>query len=112
MNIDIEANGEQHVSGCCALIVWPPLWLQLETHLPLKATSKESVSVAFKSSTANPAATGKPTKTGELCRICKSARFRDVPIHGGQSIRRDCALCGKFHGFPVWYGENRDGIRE
>ncbi len=38
-----------------------------------------------------------------ICR-CGSATWRDVSIHGGQSIRRDCARCGKFLSFPQWYG--------
>ena len=44
---------------------------------------------------------------GPVCR-CGSTRFRDVPIHGGRSVRRDCAACGRFLGFPVWYGETRN----
>jgi hypothetical protein len=27
-----------------------------------------------------------------------------VEIHGGRSIRRDCADCGAFIEFQVWYG--------
>ncbi len=38
------------------------------------------------------------------CDRCGSVRFRDVEIHGGQSVRRDCAKCGTFIAFPVWYG--------
>ena len=45
----------------------------------------------------------KPTKA--VCR-CGSTTWRDVPIHGGQSIRRDCGRCGRFLDFPVWYGKN------
>ena len=37
------------------------------------------------------------------CR-CGSEKFVDVKIHGGESVRRDCARCGRFFGFPVWCG--------
>jgi hypothetical protein len=43
---------------------------------------------------------GEPT-----CR-CGSTTWRDVPIHGGESVRRDCGRCGRFLDFPVWYGTN------
>ncbi len=43
----------------------------------------------------------KPAKIA--CR-CGSTTWRDVPIHDGQSIRRDCGRCGRFIDFPVWYG--------
>jgi hypothetical protein len=38
------------------------------------------------------------------CENCGSQHYRDVPIHGGKSTRRDCAGCGKFIEFSVWYG--------
>lgn len=41
--------------------------------------------------------------TTPVCR-CGSTDLRDVPIHGGQSVRRDCGGCGKFISFSVWYG--------
>jgi len=41
--------------------------------------------------------------TTPVCR-CGSTTWRDVPIHDGQSVRRDCAGCGRFIDFPVWYG--------
>jgi hypothetical protein len=40
-----------------------------------------------------------------VCR-CGSTRWRDVPIHGGQSVRHDCGRCGRFIDFPVWYGND------
>jgi len=46
----------------------------------------------------NPA---KPAKA--VCR-CGSTTWRDIPIHDGQSIRRDCGRCGRFLDFAVWYG--------
>jgi len=44
-------------------------------------------------------------RTRPVCR-CGATTWRDVPIHGGQSVRRDCARCGRFLEFPVWYGNN------
>ncbi len=49
---------------------------------------------------ATPRDTPKP-----MCR-CGSTTWRDVPIHGGQSVRRDCARCRRFIEFPVWYGKD------
>jgi hypothetical protein len=43
------------------------------------------------------------TTTEQICR-CGSTTWRDVPIHDGQSIRRDCGRCGRFIKFPIWYG--------
>ncbi|HWB10093.1 MAG TPA: hypothetical protein VG826_12760 [Pirellulales bacterium] len=39
-----------------------------------------------------------------VCR-CGSTTWQDVPIHDGESVRRDCDGCGRFLGFPVWYAE-------
>ena len=39
-----------------------------------------------------------------VCR-CGSTSWRDEPIHGGRSMRRDCRRCGRFVKFPVWYGK-------
>jgi len=39
------------------------------------------------------------------CARCGAGEFRDVPIHEGRSIRRECARCGRFVGFPVWHGK-------
>lgn len=44
--------------------------------------------------------TGKP-----VCR-CGSTTWRDVAIHDSQSVRRDCARCGRFLGWPLWYGRH------
>ena len=49
-----------------------------------------------------PVATG-DAPTTPVC-PCGSTTWRDVPIHGGQSVRRDCGRCGRFLDFPVWYG--------
>jgi hypothetical protein len=49
----------------------------------------------------------KPKRPDAVCR-CGSTKWRDVPIHGGRSIRRDCARCGRFIAFPLWYGRTED----
>jgi hypothetical protein len=43
--------------------------------------------------------------TTAVCR-CGSMIWRDVPIHRGQTIRRDCGRCGRFIDFPIWYGKD------
>jgi hypothetical protein len=48
-----------------------------------------------------------PRPAGGGCR-CGSSEVVDVPIHGGQSARRECAGCGKFLTFSVWYGRRND----
>ena len=40
-----------------------------------------------------------------VCR-CGSTTWRDVPIHGGESVRRDCGRCGRFLSFSIWYNKN------
>jgi hypothetical protein len=48
-------------------------------------------------------ALGALAQTGARC-SCGSTKTTDFPIHKGASVRRDCAACGKFICFPVWYG--------
>jgi hypothetical protein len=50
-------------------------------------------------------ATFRPADATPRCR-CGSTTWRDVAIHGGQSVRRDCAGCGRFIDFPLWHGAN------
>ena len=40
----------------------------------------------------------------DCCDRCGSTETVDQPIHGGASTRRDCAACGRFRKFVVWYG--------
>ena len=51
-------------------------------------------------------ATATPTKRPAAPCRCGGAECRDVPIHGGRSARRDCARCGRFVSFPIWYGNH------
>ena len=43
--------------------------------------------------------------TKAICR-CGATTCRDVPIHSGQSVRRECARCRRFIEFPIWYGNS------
>jgi hypothetical protein len=43
-------------------------------------------------------------RQGAVC-PCGSDRWIDVPIHDGQSVRRDCARCDKFIRHVRWYGK-------
>jgi hypothetical protein len=47
----------------------------------------------------------RPCLVAGVCR-CGSTTWRDVLIHEGRSVRRDCAGCGRFLDFPVWYGKD------
>jgi hypothetical protein len=47
---------------------------------------------------------GKPVP----CPRCRATGTLDVAIHDGQSVRRDCAQCGRFVEFAVWYGRSRN----
>jgi hypothetical protein len=80
----------------------PDLLDRLKTH---KADLLAMLRPAPEAAPALPAPTreapAKPTKA--VCR-CGGTTWRDVPIHGGQSVRRDCGRCGRFMEFPVWYG--------
>ena len=53
----------------------------------------------------NGTTTDKAAATKAVCR-CGSTDWRDVPIHDGQSIRRECGRCRRFIDFSVWYGKD------
>jgi|GEM_PF-1000122 len=40
----------------------------------------------------------------DCCDRCGSVRTVDTKIHDGQSIRRDCQICGRFRRFHTWHG--------
>jgi hypothetical protein len=42
------------------------------------------------------------------CDHCGSADYREVDIHSGLSIRRDCTQCNRTLGFAKWYGQTFD----
>jgi hypothetical protein len=46
-----------------------------------------------------------PEPTTPVCR-CGSTTWRDVRIHEGQTVRRDCDRCRRFLDFPVWHGKS------
>lgn len=77
----------------------PDMVARLKTHkAELLALLRPAPAVQYQ-----PLPTMKPT-VKPICR-CGSAAWRDVPIHNGQSVRRDCAGCGRFLDFPIWYGK-------
>jgi hypothetical protein len=56
--------------------------------------------------TLNPEATAQivlePELQQEPCRRCGSRKTYLAIIHAGESLRRDCAQCGRFIDFPSW----------
>ena len=84
----------------------PDLLSRLKTHKTELLTLLRSTSPfdADDAPDAEPAPVSDPASRAEpVCR-CGSTTWRDVPIHSGQSIRRDCGRCGRFIEFPIWYG--------
>jgi len=51
------------------------------------------------------ARTRAPADKAVTCGRCHCDIYIDVPIHDGQSIRRNCVRCGWLIDFPLWYGE-------
>jgi hypothetical protein len=47
-------------------------------------------------------------KSTTACDRCGSPDYVDVPIHSGESTRRDCSRCHRFMGWPCWYGQRLD----
>jgi len=99
----LEDAGEPTPQGATLLLLvdWPkvPHWVDYES----ERTKVEAERLATIEGGALREAlpTAKPTRP--VCR-CGSTSWRDVPIHGGQSVRRDCGRCGRFVDFPVWHG--------
>ncbi len=46
----------------------------------------------------------RPPAGVDCCDRCGSTETIDQPIHGGASVRRDCAACGRIRKFTVWNG--------
>lgn len=101
LGIRLEANGER-LRYFPRSALTPDLLDRLKAH---KADLMATLRPAPEVSPALPAPTceapAKPAKA--VCR-CGSVTWHDVPIHGGQSTRRDCGRCGRFIDFPVWHG--------
>jgi hypothetical protein len=102
LGIQLEADGER-LRYFPRSALTPDLLARLKAH---KADLLAMLRPSPDADAALPAPTreapAKPTKA--VCR-CGGTTWRDVPIHGGQSIRRDCGRCGRFLDFPVWYGK-------
>jgi hypothetical protein len=45
-----------------------------------------------------------PTAGVDCCDRCRSTETVSQQIHGGRSVRLDCAACGRFRKFTVWHG--------
>jgi len=103
LGIRLEAHGER-LRYFPRSALTPDLLARLQAH---KADVVAMLRPVPEVSPALPVATreapAKPAKA--VCR-CGSTTWRDVPIHGGQSVRRDCGRCGRFMEFPVWYGKD------
>jgi hypothetical protein len=103
LGIRLEAHGDRlRYSPRSALT--PDLADRLKAHkAELLVMLRPTPELAPALSVATSDAPAKPAKA--VCR-CGSTIWRDVAIHGGQSVRRDCGRCGRFLDFPVWYGKD------
>jgi hypothetical protein len=86
----------------------PELLARLKAHkAELLAVLRPAPSTEAKPEIANHRPVQKLQKPKPVCR-CGSTTWRDVVLshapHNGTTIRRDCAGCGRFLDFPVWYG--------
>ena len=51
-------------------------------------------------------AEAEPLPSGGLqCDRCKRVQFVEATTHGGRTVRLDCAKCGRFVAWKVWYGK-------
>lgn len=102
LGIQLEADGER-LRYFPRSALTPDLLARLKAH---KADLLAMLRPAPDAAPARPAPTceAPATPTKAVCR-CGGTTWRDVPIHGGQSIRRDCGRCGRFLDFPVWHGK-------
>lgn len=103
LGIRLEAHGDRlRYSPRSALT--PDLLDRLKSHkAELLALLRPAPEAPLSLPVVTSEAPSKPTKP--ICR-CRSTTWRDMPIHGGESIRRDCGHCGRFLDFPVWYGKD------
>ena len=97
LGIRLEAQGER-------LRFHPRSAMTSELLSRLKAHKGELLTLLRPTeSPTRPAVDAPPTSAKAVCR-CGSTETTDVAIHDGASLRRDCAKCGRFVDFPVWYG--------
>ena len=92
---------------------WPPAWLQgpaetdrLPNHEPQAPSPMSPAQQLDHSIILMPTERPYSSGSGPQCPRCHARDFIDVPIHGGQSARRDCARCDRFISFPVWYPDH------
>ena len=78
-------------------VLTPELLERLRTH------KAELVAQLRPKCRGEPRGAARTTAARPICR-CGSTTWVDVPIHDGQSTRRDCARCGRFVDFSRWYG--------
>ena len=107
-----SANGECSGvdRGPSRTTAWPPLWLLSASGgqcvEPSQPDAPQDAITSDPQAMLQPIAESPATSdasTKPICR-CGGTTWRDVPIHGGQSVRRDCGRCGRLLDFPVWYG--------
>ena len=99
LGIRLEAHGER-LRYCPRSALTPDLLDRLKAH---KAELLALLRPAPAETQSIPIGSGWAMAVKPVCR-CGSTTWHDVPIHGGQSVRRDCGRCGRFLDFPIWYG--------
>ncbi len=97
---------EPRATACRRATSWGPSWLAAEPSAAAKTPGipEEIAPIEPPEPAASPPPEPAAVETGDACSRCSSTEFRDTPIHDGQSVRRDCAICNRTLGFPVWYG--------
>jgi hypothetical protein len=111
---DLMAMIRQHKTALLTLLAIPSRWDEYHdaiAHAFANPSTREAIGPLWMTDPDGwPGSRSQAAKpTSGTCTRCGSDHFKDVPIHGGKSIRRDCAKCGKFLAFPKWSPkEDRD----
>ncbi len=104
---DLLALIRQHKGALLDLLAIPPRWDEYHDAIAwafANPTTREEIGPHWMTDPDGwPGSRPRAAKPAPgICERCGSDQHKDFPIHGGRSIRRDCAQCGRTIGFSRW----------